>query len=388
MKMQFSKNRIAKTFLGYAIIILIPMGFLILQEVTFLTKDKNRIERRVLTQLQKVGERFNDRLFRQWSSLKENHTRYDFDYYLPKPLPQGDGFGSSAASVQDDLSLGDSIKNLARLDLNAEYTPPTADERLASSIDPDDFLERSIVGYFHYDPQNHKITSPYRGGGASLEASSGSQEIIARYNAFLENRVAPFLFNSLDLDQDNPVRPSELRNQLKVRNLTSSYRQIDEFQAFDELYQELGRDGQETVRVQTCDMSHRYFPDAHEKGKSKNVDFLISFRAIIIDSKRIFLQGVLINLALFRIEAQAQMAAYQPEMGQVIIAPPIPGMDSHPLDHPFNNLHCNYDLGSPDIYLATWHHHKNRLFFIIGALLLIVGGTLAHLGRLIHANIF
>lgn len=379
--MQFSKNRIAKTFFGYAIIILIPMGFLVFQEVTFLSLDKKRIEGRVLSQLQKVGERFIGRLYREWSSLEENVSRRSFDYFLPRDSSVTSGLGDTISDLSGNFPLDDGIENLARLELNSNFVPPETDERRPGAINPDDFLKRSIVGYFHYDPQHHKISAPYKLPDSTDESAVAQRQLIEHYNNFLEDRVAPFLFNGLDLNEDRPIRPGDLRNQLKARLVNSSYVPVQEYQAFPDLYAELIEDGVKTVQVQSLSMSHRFFPNA-----ISDSDYLVSFRLIILDNKRIFLQGVLVNLGLFQVEAQTQIEAYQPELGRVLIGMPIKGMESRPLDHPFNELYCNYDLGPPDIYLATWHHHKNRLLFIIGALVLILGSTLLHLGRLIHAN--
>ncbi len=377
--MQFNKNRILLIFFGYAIMILIPLSILVFQGVSSLNREKRQRENNVLSRLQRISDNFRSDFEQVWRDFLENEKRRKFYHYPSLVIPDEHHYQvqGGGASVRRS-PLYKKVANLARLNLSRQpvhepgaRTPPSVIE----------ILENSLIGYFHFDPQKKELSSPYLDRSATFETPTAEADTIEVYHRFLEDQLLPFFNDRWGLSKRPVVKPSNILPHDHPALLRTEDEPIKNIFSFNKLYGDLIDipDNNANVRVSYYDFSFALLRQGKEP-------ILVCFRPVVLEKKKIIIQGFMFNRLLMIQEAQAHLEPYQPEYGSVAIRY-ASGLD-HALLFPTSNLlTAHISKGDPEKYLQSYQAEKGRFWSIIVLLLIAMTASLVHMGSLIYSKI-
>ena len=402
MKTLFSKNRLVKTFSGYIIIILVPLAVLVYQMGSSLKNHKEQIETNVHSRLNQLGDEFYRDLEIAWLTRMDHETTRKYHEY--EPLVILDLKNSIARDEVYDRSplYEETINNLSRL-----YTSPGNSDSSGSidtssiSLQPDEILEESVVGYFQLDPLAQKIVTPYD-KIMKVDIKPTEEEWINRYHDFLNQNLKQALFKRLDINKEK-VDITNILVVLKTRRrhelMEPVYRKRYNPQkgGFEEVY----KDGWVDVSYYQI----KFFPYEQE-----GTHYLIALRPVVLDHsshdeidenlkkelaeqvpktvKRILIQGFVINLDYLIVTSQSYLERSQPEYGNVVVNYKTEfTADTRILFEPLKSIGLKNEIGD-DSYLDDYNVQRKRFWMIIVILTASLGLSLLHLGKLISANIY
>lgn len=371
------KNRILKTFSGYIILILIPLGVLLYQGFVSLRGHKKEIAANHLNRLERIGDDLYRDLQQRWEFfLEAEKVRPLFDYN-PLVVPDEGQFITTGEAVQRS-PLFPRIYALDRIHSAPLITPASS----GPTADISKVFENSMVGYFQFDPVARAITTPYD-ATPKFPTDERSQSQVAAFTAFLNDQVIPFFVNRLDLQQNKEVITSDILFQIRTSRITKIREPLEKVIQNREINGEPSDD----LRLQPLSWVNISYHDfAFSTLRTQNEEFVLGYRPVVLDNQ-ILIQGFLFNQLLLLQEIQVNLEPLQPEFGSIIINR-FNGKDRLALFTPFNGLSIDLNLTEDERYLEAYYEERNRFWFSMACLIIALLVSLLHLGKLISAQSF
>jgi signal transduction histidine kinase len=366
------KNRIIKTFSGYAIITLIPLGVLFYQGFVSLENQKKLIEENLNARLERIGDNLHSDLKIAWDFFLSQEENRPYYHYQALMIPDEEQFISKGFASQRS-PLYRKVEALGHLDQQEETSVNRQKERgLSPSIT--DILEGSLIGYFQYEVAENTITNPY--DTSIFNATPIERQLIDQFQGFLEQTVQPHLIQRLQISRDDTPGPFEVLRSLRSKNMI---RKVEEpLRMIDPETGELQRQEDQAL----TEISYYEFTNANLQRDDS--EFVVVYRPIRL-GQSMFIQGFVINTMLMIQEAQAYLEQFQPEFGHVVIEKK-PESTGLKLFSPFNSLSLGTTIQEDKAYLTNYQQEKRRLFISFFMLLLLFGLSLLHTSKLIIAQ--
>ena len=375
--MPSNRSRILNTFIGYAVLILIPLAVVIIHGVTSLQNHKSQIERNVSNRLRRIGGDFSRDFQREWQRFRDEEKLRPFYHYQPLIVPDEDSFVGSRDSVQRSplFKTVDKLRNLRPDDLASVETQVT-------SPSLENVLDSTLIGYFQFSPFQQKMYSPYLDPGGTFETSSSMALVIEQYHQFLNETLMTELVKQTGLDQEymRGAKPIKLLQRQKTKRVTTGEISVEHLIKFPERYGELLNDN-DSIRVSYHDMRWFTFTRTDEL-------YLVGFRPIMLGrNEMILFQGMIFNLNRCIQESQNYLESFQPEFGNIVVGRSKNLSEMDPLLYPFTELSLQYNMNPSDGHLDGYEEEQRRFWFSMSVLLLTVIGSLFHLGRLLYGKV-
>lgn len=379
------KNRIRKTFSGYVVLLLIPVSILFYQGTVSLKNHKRQLESSLDAQHERVANDFMRDLSMEWQRFMEREKVRPFSHYLPVIFSEGSQIVAAAGTPvkqRSPLYLNNvrQLKNLKQSDSGILDGLDQTTESLYNII------ENSVVGYFQLDPAGHTIITPYDPTDA-FKTSAENQVLIGEFRQFLEDEVTPLLIARLAVDGvEQPDNNAILRNLRASRRLNKAKESLSDLATLAEYAglktEALEQNDRNWVNISYYDFSDRAFTD------TSGNEHIVMFRILLIDN-HLYIQGFLVNLLVFHQAAQSNYLEHrQPEFGSVVIRNSTAVPNGQTLVEPFSRLALQKRKSDQVDYLKSYYEERNRFWFSIFCLIMVLGASLFHLGKLISAQAF
>ncbi len=384
MKMQFSRNRIVKTFVGYVIIILIPLAVLMQQGITSLKNYKGYLVSEVESRLQNIGNDFVRDLDREWEDFLSVEEARKFYHYQPLIIPEEDSYSGSPDSAVQRSPLYKRVGLLSNLHKVAGSGHAVAGNVVKGRLSPnlDEVISSSLVGYFQIGA-NGQIISPYFDSSKTFPTPPAELDSINAYHEFLTNNLKPYLFRRLKLEPIDQTRPTAVIQRLKTSRKTWNNVPVNSLLRFQDLYGYQPGDDISTLRV-----SYHAFHTFDYLNEADGVQYLVGLRPVVFGKNEVLaLQGFLLNMSLFAQEAQAYLEPFQPEKGSVVVEETTAtGKNFKRLYLPFNAYSVTFNKGDEALYLRNYKEQVRWFWTTTLIFVVVMISALVHLGRLIMAN--
>lgn len=366
------KNRIIKTFSGYAIITLIPLGVLLYQGFVSLENHRELIERNLWARLERVGDNLYSDLDIAWQFFLSREENRPYFHYQALMIPDEEQFISQGMASQRSplYRKVDALKHLEGErqgnsgSLGQDGLPPSIPE----------ILEGSLIGYYQYDIQNNLITTPYE--APVFSATPVERKTIDQFRSFLEAHVQPHLAQKLQISGKEKPGPFEVLRSLRAKVMIQKV--MEPVRVFDMETGELKRE----ESSQMTEVS--YYQFSFSSLKSEQSEYIIAYRPVRL-GERMVLQGFIFNLVLFMQEAQAYLEPLQPEYGHVIVQRET-GERRFQFFSPFNTLSFAMRIQEGEQYLESYYQERRRFFISFAVLVVLFALSLSHISRLIIAQ--
>lgn len=365
------KNRIIKTFSGYAIITLIPLGVLLYQGFVSLENHRELIERNLRARLERVGDGLYSDLRIAWQFFLSNEENRPHDHYQALMIPDEEQFISKGVASQRSPLYRD-VESLKHLEVKS-YSAISFERAMGLQPSIPDVLNSALIGYFQYDIDKNLISTPY--DAPVFEATPLERERVNRYQRFLETIVQPHLVQRLQITNQDKPGPFEVLRSLRAKVMIQKV--VEPVRIFDPNTGELDRAKSNAL----AEVS--YYEFSFASLEYNDLDYIVAYRPVRIGDQ-ILLQGFLFNVVLLMREAQAYLEPFQPEFGHVILQENTnQGLE---LFSPFNALSFTMQVQEGEQYLESYYMERNRFFISFAVLVVLFTLSLLHIGRLIMAQ--
>lgn len=376
MKTAFSQNRIERTFSGYLIIILIPLGVLMYQGTSALKNHRRQIENTIDSQLRSLGNEFVRHLSDEWQNFLTRERVREYLLYQPLVLPDKDSIRSEGEAVQRS-TLYSYVNNLAKLYHENNTINNNTGQPAVLSPSLDQIIKKSLVGYFQFDPSDRTFITPYD-ETAVFQTGPREARMIAQYRNFLDEVLKPELVVQLDIVNRRNVTPRDIWFHLKAHRLNKVVEPIDRInQVRKRLNKPVLVSDSNVVEISYYDFSFFNF-------ESENDRFVVGLRTVVMDN-HVVVQGFVFNTLSMITEAQSYLELIQPEVGSLVVEEFTPN-DSVALFYPFSLLSVAFKRGGDQKYLQNYRAEERRFWIIMVCLTIALGVSSLHLGKLIFAN--
>ena len=372
------KNRILKTFSGYIILILIPLGILLYQGIASLHSHKLQIASTHISQMERIGGDLYRDLQQRWEYFLEAEKVRPFYDYNPLVVPDEGQFITTGEAIQRS-PLFPRVYALDRLESALLKTSPSP----GPTADISKVFENSMVGYFQFDPVSRAMVTPYD-PNQKFPTDSKTMTKVDSYRYFLEEVVTPFFLDRLDLQQNREVITSDVLFQIRTRRITKIREPVEKIIQGKEI------NGEPTGELRLLPhhwVNVSYHDFAFSTLRTDSEEYVIGFRPVILDN-HILIQGFLFNQLLLLQEIQVNLEPLQPEFGNIVINKARTAKDSLSLFKPFGGLAIELNLTEDERYLESYYEERNRFWFSIACLVIAILVSLLHLGKLISAQSF
>ena len=248
--MQFSRNRIVKTFIGYVIIILIPLAVLMQQGISSLENYKGYLESGVRSRLQNIGDDFVRDLDREWEDFLGKEEARKFYHYQPLIIPEEDSYSGSRDSAVQRSPLYKGVTLLSNLKKSAGRSHGDAGQAGKGKVSPnlDEVIADSLVGYFQIGAGG-QVISPYYDQSKTFPTPPAELEAIDNYHKFLNEKLKPSIYTRLKLEESQEMRPTTIIQRLKTARKNWNNVPLSMQQRFLDLYGYEVQPGAATLRV-------------------------------------------------------------------------------------------------------------------------------------------
>lgn len=371
------KNRILKTFSGYIVLIIIPLGVLLYQGFISLRNHKEEISTNHWNRLERIGEDLYRDLQQRWKFfLEAEKVRSLFDYN-PLVVPDEGTFITTGEAVQRS-PLFPRIYALDRIfagpNVPLASAGPTAD---ISKV-----FENSMVGYFQFAPLDRTIITPYD-PNPKFTSEEKNLEKVEVYRKFLMEQLVPFFVDRLDLQQNQEVITSDILFQIRTSRITKIREPVEKLIQNKEIN---GEPVEDLRLLPHAWVNVSYHDFAFSTLATLDEEYVIGYRPVVLDNQ-ILIQGFLFNQLLLLQEIQVNLEPLQPEFGSIIINR-LNGQDRMALFTPFEQLSIDLNLTEDERYLENYYEERNRFWFSVAFLVIALCVSLLHLGKLISAQSF
>ncbi|CAM2067643.1 HAMP domain-containing histidine kinase [Sulfidibacter corallicola] len=379
------KNRILKTFSGYIVLLLVPVSILFYQGTVSLKNHKLQLENSLNAQHDRVANDFIRDLSMEWQRFLEREKVRPFTYYLPVIFSEGDQIATTGGDLvyqRSPLYLN-KVRQLKNLRPTESGIVDGMDQTTESLYN---IIENSVVGYFQLDPATRRVTTPYDTNEA-FKTSRENKVMVDQFRQFLEQEIKPLLITRLGVDNIDSMDKSVILRNLKAsRRLNKSKESLSELQTLFEFATQnpsyLDEKGEDWVSISYYDFASIIFPD------TLGNKYIVSFRIVLVD-EHLLIQGFLINLLIFHQGSQSSYLEHrQPEFGSVVIRETTAVAGGVKLIEPFGNLTLQKRKNDQAAYLQSYYEERNRFWFSIFCLILVLGASMFHMGKLISAQAF
>lgn len=371
-------SHLVKTFSFYAIIILIPLTVLIYQGVSALKNHKLQIESSVRSRLRQVGEEFYGDLNVEWQYFLEREKFRKFYHYQPLIVPDEEYIQSEGQAIQRS-PLYPTVVRLRNLKQTGGGSAMEPGGRLPQTLDQ--IFENSLVGYFQFDPYRFIMSTPYDVTG-TFQTSKRVTSEIEDYRYFLDHDFKTLLAKQLDLSPESDIDFISVLQHLKTRRITKSNEPAQKILRLRELR---GAKNGEPVADQDGLVSTSYYDFTFFSFEHENVRYVAGIRPVLLGGNRLLIQGFIFNILHLIQEAQIYLDPFQPEHGSVVVGEFTP-VHAQTMFAPFSILSIIFRLGAPEKYLQRYGQELRQFWFIIVCLMIALGVSMLHLGKLLSAN--
>lgn len=363
------KGRILKTFIGYAVIIIIPVGILIYQGIQSLNNHKTQMINNLQSKLEKVGADLYQEMLLQWQDFIEAEKVRPFYHYQPLIIPDEEQISIRGIAVQRS-PLYQYVHDLSRLD--PASSGATTSQRTV--------FNDSLIGWFQLDPLEGNVVTPYD-PNTTFETGESEYNAIIQYRRFLNDEVMPAVLDMLNLNAVTSPTTGDILFQVKTKRITKVREPRDKMKRMEDLSgSNLDFSNGEGPLV-----SVGYYDFTHLTVEHGGNDYIVVFRPILIESRKVLLQGFVFSQLLFVTETQSFLEPKQPEFGSVVIGD-FAAVQGRPFFPPFSGVAVGKRTGDQSTYLAAYYAERNRFLVTILLLITALGGSLLHLGKLIVAQ--
>ena len=374
------KDRIFKTFSGYIVLILIPLGVLLYQGIVSLRAYKEQVDQNLLAEMARLGRDLKSDLARQWDIFRETEELRAFYDYLPVALVAESEVVSAGKAVQRSPLYG-SFHPLVRTREGENQV------RQALASDPDIIFSASIVGYFQFFPAEKRFVTPYDTNQA-FEVEANRSEAVADFHRFLIDHIQPWLQQFLAAPREKPVETTRKLNSARIKPssmmLMEELRRLRDINPPGVLPPDAFRHPARNKRPPEVEVKYHEavaFSFHHDEG-----EFVVGLRPVVL-GESLVLQGFVFNLVWFIQEAQSYLEPLQPEFGSIVIRKINP-IDQMTLNEPFQSLSIGFKASEENRHIQNFVEERNRFWISILCLFVALGLSLFHLGKIIRAQAF
>ncbi|MDJ0841952.1 MAG: HAMP domain-containing sensor histidine kinase [Acidobacteriota bacterium] len=389
MRIQLSRNGIAKTFGFYLIIIAIPLGILAYQGVTSLEMRLEQARENQASRMEKNVASFINQLREEWFVFLEKEKIRGYTDYKAVNIPDVERFNRTGQGAERGPLYAETITRTSRLN----YVGVDNDMSARASSTLAQIMENSLVGYFEYDHSTHTISSPYDPLTIpKLKLPEEHEESVRVYRQFLVNELRPRLRSRLFEIGGEENDPFGVLVYLKTPRIQKLQYQINE--TGDSVLVESEAVSEELVRKDVGLYEFSFFTLPHYVAdKKQNQVLIVGFRPVLItwsDDRpmQLLIQGFLFNSVPFIQEVQGYLEPFQMEFGDLVVHEMKQQQsNTRALFEPFQSIAVRYQItDSPEI-LDNYRAEKNRFWLVLTCLLLALAVTMIHLSKLVSGHI-